>query len=73
MTGSDSGGVRTARLLVRPPVEADRERFAELFRDPDFMVFYPEVLAGPCWPRFSGPGTGSCWPSSPPTTGPRRT
>ena len=29
----------TERLEVRPPKEADRERFVELFRDPDFMVF----------------------------------
>ena len=35
--------VTTARLEVRPPVEADRERFVELFRDKDFMVFYPEA------------------------------
>jgi RimJ/RimL family protein N-acetyltransferase len=37
--------VRTARLLVRPPEEADRDRFVELFGDEDFMVFYPGVLA----------------------------
>lgn len=43
MTGSDLGAVRTARLLVRPPREADRDRFVELFRDEDFMVFYPGV------------------------------
>jgi RimJ/RimL family protein N-acetyltransferase len=36
--------VTTARLLVRPPLEADRDRFAELFCDEDFMVFYPSVL-----------------------------
>jgi RimJ/RimL family protein N-acetyltransferase len=36
--------VRTARLLVRPPEEADRDRFVELFGDEDFMVFYPGVL-----------------------------
>jgi RimJ/RimL family protein N-acetyltransferase len=34
----------TARLLVRPPRETDRSRFMELFRDADFMVFYPSVL-----------------------------
>ena len=34
-----SVGVLTARLEVRPPVEADRERFVQLFQDPDFMVF----------------------------------
>jgi RimJ/RimL family protein N-acetyltransferase len=33
--------VTTARLEVRPPVEADRARFVEFFRDPEFMVFYP--------------------------------
>ena len=36
--------VTTARLLVRPPREADRDRFVRLFRDEDFMVFYPGVL-----------------------------
>ena len=44
MTRSDLDVVTTARLLVRPPEEADRDRFVELFCDPDFMVFYPEVL-----------------------------
>ena len=34
----------TARLLVRPPLETDRSRFIELFRDEDFMVFYPSAL-----------------------------
>jgi len=29
----------TERLEVRPPVEADRDRFVELFCDPDFMIF----------------------------------
>ena len=29
----------TDRLEVRAPVEADRVRFVELFRDPEFMVF----------------------------------
>ncbi|TDP89965.1 GNAT family N-acetyltransferase [Labedaea rhizosphaerae] len=33
--------VTTARLEVRPPVEADRARFVEFLCDPDFMVFYP--------------------------------
>jgi RimJ/RimL family protein N-acetyltransferase len=36
--------VRTARLLVRPPREADRSRFIELFGDEDFMVFYGGAL-----------------------------
>jgi RimJ/RimL family protein N-acetyltransferase len=31
--------VRTGRLLVRPPREADRARFVELFCDGEFMVF----------------------------------
>jgi RimJ/RimL family protein N-acetyltransferase len=31
--------MRTERLEVRPPTEVDRDRFVELFRDPDFMVF----------------------------------
>jgi RimJ/RimL family protein N-acetyltransferase len=31
--------VLTARLELRPPTEADRHRFVELFCDPDFMVF----------------------------------
>ncbi len=44
MAGPDPEGVRTARLVVRPPREADRERFVELFGDADYMVFYPEVL-----------------------------
>jgi hypothetical protein len=34
----------TARLLVRPPREADRDRFVRLFCNQDFMVFYPSVL-----------------------------
>jgi len=29
---------------VRPPQEADRDRFVELFCNEDFMVFYPSVL-----------------------------
>lgn len=44
MTRSDPAAVTTARLLVRPPREADRDRFVELFRNQDFMVFYPDVL-----------------------------
>jgi RimJ/RimL family protein N-acetyltransferase len=31
--------VLTARLEVRPPVEADRCRFVALFQDPEFMAF----------------------------------
>jgi RimJ/RimL family protein N-acetyltransferase len=30
---------------VRPPQEADRARFVELFRDEDFMAFYPAVFS----------------------------
>jgi RimJ/RimL family protein N-acetyltransferase len=44
-TAADPAGVATARLLVRPPREADRTRLAELFRDPEFMVYYPEALS----------------------------
>jgi RimJ/RimL family protein N-acetyltransferase len=44
MTGTDRDVVKTARLLVRPPREADRDRFVELFRNEDFMVFYKGVL-----------------------------
>jgi RimJ/RimL family protein N-acetyltransferase len=44
MAGSDPDAVTTVRLLVRPPGEADRDRFVELFCDEDFMVFYPAVL-----------------------------
>jgi RimJ/RimL family protein N-acetyltransferase len=31
--------MRTERLEVRSPTEADRNRFVELFQDPEFMVF----------------------------------
>jgi RimJ/RimL family protein N-acetyltransferase len=44
VTGPDPGGITTARLLVRPPREADRDRFVELFGDRDFMAFYPGVV-----------------------------
>jgi RimJ/RimL family protein N-acetyltransferase len=44
VTGSGPDAVTTARLLVRPPQEADRDRFVELFCDEAFMVFYPGVL-----------------------------
>jgi RimJ/RimL family protein N-acetyltransferase len=44
VTDSDLNDVRTERLLVRPPWEADRDRFTELFGDEDFMRFYPSVL-----------------------------
>lgn len=35
--------MNTARLEVRPVVEADRDRFIELFVDPDFMVYASKV------------------------------
>jgi RimJ/RimL family protein N-acetyltransferase len=44
MTGPEPDAVMTQRLLVRPPRQADRERFVELFRDEDFMAFSPGVL-----------------------------
>ncbi|MGB3736501.1 MAG: GNAT family N-acetyltransferase [Ilumatobacter sp.] len=34
----------TERLEVRTPVEGDRDRFVELFGDPEFMVFSGGVL-----------------------------
>jgi len=45
MTGRDLDVVTTARLLVRPSRESDRDRFVGLFCDEDFMVFYPRVLS----------------------------
>jgi RimJ/RimL family protein N-acetyltransferase len=36
--------VRTPRLIVRPAVEDDRERFVDLFGDTDFMVFSGPAL-----------------------------
>ncbi|ACQ80045.1 GCN5-related protein N-acetyltransferase [Beutenbergia cavernae DSM 12333] len=44
MTDVDPDVVTTSRLVVRPPREADRERFVEFFGAEDFMVFYPRVL-----------------------------
>jgi RimJ/RimL family protein N-acetyltransferase len=44
VTDSDPAVVSTARLLVRLPREGDRDRFLELFRNEDFMAFYPGVL-----------------------------
>lgn len=44
MTGPERE-ITTARLRVRPPREADRARFTELFCDPAFMVYYwPDAL-----------------------------
>ncbi|PZF84989.1 GNAT family N-acetyltransferase [Jiangella anatolica] len=36
--------VITERLVVRPPQDADRSRFVELFGDADFMAFATDVL-----------------------------
>ena len=44
MSGSGLDVLTTARLMVRPPREADRDRFVELFCNEDFMVFYPSAL-----------------------------
>lgn len=52
MTGAGPGGVRTARLLVRPPREADRARFAALFRDEDFMVYAGALTGQAAMDRF---------------------
>jgi RimJ/RimL family protein N-acetyltransferase len=46
VTGSELDAVTTARLMVRPPREADRGRFAGLFGNAEFMAFYPAVLTG---------------------------
>jgi RimJ/RimL family protein N-acetyltransferase len=40
----DLDGIRTPRLLVRLPREADRDRFVELFCSDEFMAFYPRVF-----------------------------
>jgi RimJ/RimL family protein N-acetyltransferase len=45
VAGPGLDAVTTAGLLVRPPQEADRSRFIELFCDEDFMVFYPGTLS----------------------------
>ena len=44
MTELDPDAVITERLLVRPPREADRARFVELFMSEDFMVYYGGAL-----------------------------
>jgi RimJ/RimL family protein N-acetyltransferase len=44
VSGSDLDAITTARLVVRPPREADRDRFVEFFCNEDFMVFYSRVL-----------------------------
>lgn len=52
MTGADQDAVTTARLLVRPPREADRDRFVELFCNEDFMVFSGVLTAEEASDRF---------------------
>lgn len=42
----------TGRLLVRPPVEADRDRFVELFCDEAFMVFAGVLTEAQAQERF---------------------
>jgi RimJ/RimL family protein N-acetyltransferase len=42
--GSDLDALTTERLVVRPPREADRDRFVELFCDEEFTVFSPGAL-----------------------------
>jgi RimJ/RimL family protein N-acetyltransferase len=44
--------VATERLLVRPPREADRERFVELFGDGEFMAFSGALTAAEARDRF---------------------
>jgi hypothetical protein len=53
MAGSGPDDLTTARLLVRLPREADRDRFVELFRDEDFMV--PMLAAARAVLRSLGP------------------
>lgn len=52
MTGPDLDVVTTARLLVRPPREADRDRFVKLFCDDDFMVFHGALTEKQANDRF---------------------
>jgi RimJ/RimL family protein N-acetyltransferase len=52
MTTSSRDVVKTARLLVRPPREADRERFVGLFRDEDFMVYAGALTEREAGDRF---------------------
>lgn len=44
--------LRTERLVLRPPEEADRERFVELFMNDSFMVFSGALNARPASARF---------------------
>ena len=42
--GLGSDGVTTPRLAVRPPREADRARFVELFRDQGLKAGLARIL-----------------------------
>lgn len=42
----------TSRLEIRPPVEADRERFVDLFCDDEFMIFFGVLEAPAAHRRF---------------------
>ena len=44
--------VTTDRLLLRPPVEADRDRFVDLFTDDEFMVFFGALTEAEAHERF---------------------
>lgn len=46
--------VETERLLVRRPIEADRNRFVELFTDAEFMVFGDRLSTDSANVRFDG-------------------
>jgi RimJ/RimL family protein N-acetyltransferase len=52
VSGSDLEVVTTARLLLRPPREADRNRFVGLFRDEEFMVFSGVLTEAEAESRF---------------------
>lgn len=44
--------LETDRLILRPPVEADRNRFVDLFTDEEFMVFGARLNDGSANARF---------------------
>jgi RimJ/RimL family protein N-acetyltransferase len=52
VTDSHADVLTTARLLVRLPREADRDRFVELFCDEEFMVFSGVLTEGEAQARF---------------------
>lgn len=52
VTASDQDAVTTARLSVRLPREADRDRFVALFCDEDFMVFSGVLAEAAAMDRF---------------------